>query len=1155
MSVEQKYRYVSFDRKDDNLTQFYIREVNGALYLKLTRTDERVLARLQAADFSQEANPAIQIIDGENELGVIELLAPYDTDFGFRIAGIPTTPLVEDSLYILRPDWNVPVEYAIDPEDSRGWSPSIALVDDDNRIVMQITDWLAGRGPKPQTGYLGQRGLVSDIADAVDVRGMNGLRGSRWTDGDAFPTEALQYDQHIFSEAATIDALDSDGTTPITSAIAADIFNYNGTAWVKAFNLVESLGTSIEELQTSIERVSSLVSDMKLEIPPEWSLPTDAVFTVLDGATMVNAARINAVTNWNTSLTVPTLRTAFAIIRIPAGGHIGDYRISADHQRLLLNGLIKLTEEGLTGYDYYPISLNTKASGTRPGDTIILEKHGADIHTRYFGALVRERIIEVIAELLLPNPNTGSAGQVAVVNSAVDGWILADQTGGGGSAALTTQMQQTIANLVEKTLDLVITERPDWVLANATKAQFTTITRGSSAAQHLSNRQPPIGATGWTNDVTLTSTRVLVVRIKESENLSDYRFLFDQPPGVTLNFSALTRYASDTDWVYYGENTLTNESTGRIRLQNHGVDVSSRYIGDLSREKVLAALGNALLEMTPRRVSTMPNLLEGEVVFLTENDTSGGANYRKGTYQGVDNSGTIVPTQVLVPNQAVLIDALARLLPTFPAEDNRDGKIAKFNGNTLTWEVVTGAGISAAQIARLLPTLPATGSRGGKIAKFNEDALEWVAESTGSIPHFTSAAPEGNLGKIGDWHLNTDNGILSVKTGETTWNGRATLFTFFSFQHLLNRWQKERAADFSLTGNTTGSFNVEVQGSDSLLHASIAPATSLQTKQGTDIALQVRLRIARNDSTDGNVNVKIKNSSGTLTEFTSNIHSASQEIEIYSPVTRLINNTFVFEVTTTGFAAATVITISSVKVNLNEIPRIDTPRRVLSLPRPKVGNTVYLKDQAGANPKGMYHCFNLEDGYQPIDVLPPMPSTGQRNDKILKYDGDSLGWEDDSTTSVGGGQRWPAHTIPTGATSMSFQVPGKGNGVASLPSLESTNYQYSYYDVHGTTFVVGHGTANFNVNLADLLYINRPDFAGVGQPTDIDDNNRRDEVDGIQFFILNVKGSGNGNITFSAGGIATVTPSGGNIQPDRMGMIVILKDAGGRFRLVISQVG
>ena len=58
---------------------------------------------------------------------------------------------------------------------NRGWSPSFAVVADGARRVQQIIDWQGGEGTKPAAGqYVGAAGLVTSVADAVDVRGPEG---------------------------------------------------------------------------------------------------------------------------------------------------------------------------------------------------------------------------------------------------------------------------------------------------------------------------------------------------------------------------------------------------------------------------------------------------------------------------------------------------------------------------------------------------------------------------------------------------------------------------------------------------------------------------------------------------------------------------------------------------------------------------------------------------------------------------------------------------------------------------------------------------------------------------------------------------------------------------------------------------------------------
>lgn len=69
-------------------------------------------------------------------------------------------------------------------DGDNGWSPILAVVSDGTRRVLQVVDWTGGEGTKPTGGlYIGASGLVSNVADAVSVRGEVGPAGSV-TDGD-----------------------------------------------------------------------------------------------------------------------------------------------------------------------------------------------------------------------------------------------------------------------------------------------------------------------------------------------------------------------------------------------------------------------------------------------------------------------------------------------------------------------------------------------------------------------------------------------------------------------------------------------------------------------------------------------------------------------------------------------------------------------------------------------------------------------------------------------------------------------------------------------------------------------------------------------------------------------------------------------------------
>lgn len=62
-----------------------------------------------------------------------------------------------------------------------GWSPVFQAVQDGSRVVLQVTDWIGGRGTKPAIGYVGSNGVVPNIGSALDIRGAQGQNGSSFT--------------------------------------------------------------------------------------------------------------------------------------------------------------------------------------------------------------------------------------------------------------------------------------------------------------------------------------------------------------------------------------------------------------------------------------------------------------------------------------------------------------------------------------------------------------------------------------------------------------------------------------------------------------------------------------------------------------------------------------------------------------------------------------------------------------------------------------------------------------------------------------------------------------------------------------------------------------------------------------------------------------
>ncbi len=72
--------------------------------------------------------------------------------------------------------WIGPVEFKGD-KGEKGWSPVYGLVEDGERRVEQLVEWVGGTGTAPTASvgkYRGSTGLVDDIEDATDVRGPAG---------------------------------------------------------------------------------------------------------------------------------------------------------------------------------------------------------------------------------------------------------------------------------------------------------------------------------------------------------------------------------------------------------------------------------------------------------------------------------------------------------------------------------------------------------------------------------------------------------------------------------------------------------------------------------------------------------------------------------------------------------------------------------------------------------------------------------------------------------------------------------------------------------------------------------------------------------------------------------------------------------------------
>lgn len=118
-----------------------------------------------------------------------------------------------------------------------GWSPVLAIVTDDERRVLQVTEWTGGTGTPPDSPvYIGADGFTDVLADAVDIRGQAGADGADGGGGGGGGDTVTSEIREVLAETI----LGSDGDIDWTSLTSTgyDYFdlvlnlrgNYSGAA-------------------------------------------------------------------------------------------------------------------------------------------------------------------------------------------------------------------------------------------------------------------------------------------------------------------------------------------------------------------------------------------------------------------------------------------------------------------------------------------------------------------------------------------------------------------------------------------------------------------------------------------------------------------------------------------------------------------------------------------------------------------------------------------------------------------------------------------------------------------------------------------------------------------------------------------------------------
>lgn len=103
---------------------------------------------------------------------------------------------------------------------TNGWSPRLAVVNSGEKRVLQIVFWTGGTGTAPPTGYIGSTGIVDNINNAVDIRGLQGVQGIKG-DGGWSPVLAIANNSSSQQVIRVLDWTGGSGTKPATGYIGS----------------------------------------------------------------------------------------------------------------------------------------------------------------------------------------------------------------------------------------------------------------------------------------------------------------------------------------------------------------------------------------------------------------------------------------------------------------------------------------------------------------------------------------------------------------------------------------------------------------------------------------------------------------------------------------------------------------------------------------------------------------------------------------------------------------------------------------------------------------------------------------------------------------------------------------------------------------------
>lgn len=174
-SGQSSYTYIAY-ASDNTGTGFTLVFDSSLDYIAIKSTATPI-ASPSSSDFSglwknyKGAKGDRFIIDVQGSISDRTLYDSEDTGFSFLDTD---NGVIYIKLSPLSGDWGGPYAF----QGYKGWSPLFANVIDGERVVQQIVDWTGGEGTKPSTidQYIGPIGIVNNVTDGQDIRGLIGER-------------------------------------------------------------------------------------------------------------------------------------------------------------------------------------------------------------------------------------------------------------------------------------------------------------------------------------------------------------------------------------------------------------------------------------------------------------------------------------------------------------------------------------------------------------------------------------------------------------------------------------------------------------------------------------------------------------------------------------------------------------------------------------------------------------------------------------------------------------------------------------------------------------------------------------------------------------------------------------------------------------------